>query len=107
MDELLKRVAAEHKELLQYRAIGTVEEFEIYKLGDCMNDCEHYGNCSNYIYSKGYNKAIDEYMNKLCNKCLDMKNECYQLECPFCDDGCDIVNIAEQMKAGVKNEDNC
>lgn len=47
------------------------------------------------------NKAIDEYMTALCDKCLDMKNECYQLECPFCDDGCDIVNIAEKMKGGV------
>lgn len=50
------------------------------------------------------NKAIDEYMNALCDKCMDMKNECYQLECPFCDDGCDIVNIAEQMKAGGNND---
>ena len=47
------------------------------------------------------NAAIDDYMNALCNKCLDMKNECYQLECPFCGDGCDIVNIAEQMKEGA------
>lgn len=47
------------------------------------------------------NKAIDEYMNALCDKCMDMKNECYQLECPFCDDGCDIVNIAEKMKGGA------
>lgn len=44
------------------------------------------------------NKSIDEYMNALCDKCLDIKNECYQLECPFCGDGCDIVNIAEKMK---------
>ena len=48
------------------------------------------------------NKVIDEYMNALCDKCMDMKNECYQLECPFCDNGCDIVNIAEQMKGGAK-----
>ena len=49
-------------------------------------------------------KAIDDYMNALCNKCLDMKNECYQLECPFCDDGCNIVNIAEQLKGGATDE---
>ena len=52
------------------------------------------------------NKAIDDYMNELCNKCLDIKNECYQLECPFCDDGCNIVNIAEQMKGGATDARN-
>lgn len=36
------------------------EELEQYKLGDCMNNCEHYDNCANYIYSKGYNKAIND-----------------------------------------------
>jgi hypothetical protein len=44
------------------------------------------------------NKAIDDYMIALCDKCMDMKNECYQLECPFCSDGCEVVNIAEQLK---------
>lgn len=44
------------------------------------------------------NKAIDEFMNKLCDHCMQQTNECYKLECPFCTDGCDIVNIAEQMK---------
>lgn len=52
------------------------------------------------------NKAIDDYMNKLCNHCLRQKNECYKLECPFCTDGCDIVNIAEQLKAGVSSGTN-
>lgn len=37
-----------------------VEKLKHYQLGNCMNDCEHYKNCSNYIYSKGYNKAIDD-----------------------------------------------
>ena len=50
------------------------------------------------------NKAIDDYMNKLCNHCMQQTNECYKLECPFCTDGCDIVNIAEQLKAGVLND---
>ena len=49
------------------------------------------------------NKAIDDYMNKLCNHCIQQTNECYKLECPFCTDGCDIVNIAEQLKAGGNN----
>ena len=47
-----------------------------------------------------YNKAIDDYMNKLCNHCMQQTNECYKLECPFCTDGCDIVSIAEKLKAG-------
>ena len=50
------------------------------------------------------NKAIDDYMNKLCNHCMQQTNECYKLECPFCTDGCDIVNIAEQLKVGVTND---
>ena len=47
------------------------------------------------------NKAIDDYMNKLCNHCMQQTNECYKLECPFCTDGCDIVGIAEKLKEGV------
>lgn len=54
-------------------------------------------------YADGYNKAIDEYVNRLCYHCIEQPNECWKLECPFCGDGCDIVNIAEQMKAGGKN----
>ena len=44
------------------------------------------------------NKAIDELANKLCEHCMQQTNECYKLECPFCTDGCDIINIVEQMK---------
>jgi hypothetical protein len=76
-------------------------DMEIYALGynqGTIDRAEELQKCREY----GYNKAIDEYMNALCDKCLDMKNECYQLECPFCGDGCDIVNIAEQMKGGGK-----
>jgi len=54
-------------DLGEYQLIGTVEEFKAYKLGDCMNDCEHYDNCSNYIYSKGYNKAIDDFAKRICD----------------------------------------
>lgn len=46
-------------------AIKALEEIQAYKNGDCMNECEHYDNCANYIYSKGYNKAIDEFAEKL------------------------------------------
>ena len=41
-----------------------IKALEYYQLGDCMNECEHYKNCSDYIYSKGYNKAIDDVMKK-------------------------------------------
>ena len=57
-------------------------------------------------FNKGYNKAIDDFMNKLCDHCMQQTNECYNLECPFCTDGCDIVNISEQLKAGISNENN-
>ena len=67
-------------------------------------------------YNKGYadgnlsvtseirNKAINDYMNKLCNHCMQQTNECYKLECPFCTDSCDIVGIAEQLKRGAEND---
>lgn len=42
--------------------------------------------------------AIDEYMNKLCDKCIQQPNECWNLECPFADDECQIIKIAEQLK---------
>lgn len=47
-----------------YDVDAMVKELNAYKLGECMNNCEHYDNCSNYIYSKGYNKAIDDVMAK-------------------------------------------
>ena len=48
-------------------------------------------------------KAIIDYMNKLCNHCMQQENKCDKSECPFCSDGCDIVKIAERLKAGGKN----
>ena len=47
------------------RLIENSEQLKHYQLGDCMNDCEHYDNCSNYIYSKGYNKAIDDFAERI------------------------------------------
>lgn len=43
-------------------------------------------------------EAIDEYMNRLCDKCIQTPNECWNLECPFADDECQIIKIAEQLK---------
>lgn len=53
----------EHDQIIKW-----LEELRHYQLGDCMNYCEHYDNCSNYIYSKGYKKAIDDFAEKLCNE---------------------------------------
>lgn len=46
----------------------------------------------------GRNKAIDEFAEKLCEHCMQQTNCCNTLECPFCRDGCDVVNIANEMK---------
>jgi uncharacterized protein YwgA len=49
-------------------------------------------------YNKGYSDGVAEYMRLLCEHCMQQKNECYNFECPFCTDGCDIINIAERMR---------
>ena len=54
------------------------------------------------MYKLGYVKAIDDLMNALCDHCMQQTNECYKLECPFCTDGCDIINISEQLKSKTK-----
>ena len=71
---------------------------------DCAGDRYIKAEEVKYLLKCERNKAIDDYMNKLCNHCMQQKNECYELECPFCTDGCDIVKIAEQLKAGEENE---
>ena len=43
-------------------------------------------------------KAIEHYMSNLLRFCMEQENDCNKTECPFCKDGCEIVNIAEQMK---------
>ena len=52
-----------------------IKALEYYQLGDCMNDCEHYENCSNYIYSKGYNKAIDDLTAELIKHISNVPNK--------------------------------
>lgn len=47
---------------------------------------------------QGRADAIEEYMNKLCDKCIQTPNECWNLECPFADDECQIVKIADELK---------
>ena len=105
------------KEIREYRELGTVEELQALKEKNVIQiatiklnkeDMQEIVDEKIKEFELDIieirNKAIDDYMNALCNKCLDMKNECYQLECPFCDDGCNIVNIAEQLKGGATDE---
>ena len=89
------------EELKEYRDYGTVEELKHYKLGDCMNDCEHYDNCSNYIYSKGYNKAIYDFAEMVCEKVesFTVKVEGIEVDILSLDYLTEFVfEIAEQLK---------
>ena len=92
-DEYIEELETENAE---YKSIGTVEELKAYKLGDCMNDCEHYDNCSNYIYSKGYNKAIDDFVTRIYNKLGCSEKDIYCIDI--------IEKILEQMKGGSTDE---
>ena len=82
--------------IVKQEGVGTLQK----------NTCKDYAECTQLKCdcSNVRNKAIDDFMNKLCDHCMQQTNECYNLECPFCTDGCDIVNISEQLKTGVKNE---
>ena len=59
---------------------------EYLKSGKCMNDCEHFDNCSDYIYSKGYKKAISDFKNVLLNwntqdeEYRNLSNVCNEIE---------------------------
>ena len=96
------KCAEEHEQLAEW-----LEELKFLKQwkSDIMDSfCKYDVNSFKELVTNARNKAIDDYMNKLCNHCMQQTNECYKLECPFCTDGCDIVNIAEQLKAGVSND---
>jgi hypothetical protein len=87
------------KEIREYRELGTVEELKAYKLGDCMNDCEHYDNCSNYIYLKGYNKAIDEFVYKISQEFMRNDEDGNLYIYLWIDE---FKKIAEKMKGGAE-----
>ena len=94
--------AEEHEQLAEW-----LEELKFLKQwkSDIMDSfCKYDVNSFEELIANARNKAIDDYMNKLCNHCMQQTNECYKLECPFCTDGCDIVNISEQLKAGITND---
>ena len=86
---------------------GELEDYKHIKQwkSDIMDSfCKYDVDSFEELVTNARNKAIDNYMNKLCDHCMQQTNECYKLECPFCTDGCDIVNIAEQLKAGITND---
>ena len=82
------------KYLREWESIGSMEEFKSYKNGYCMNDCEHYDNCANYIYSKGYNKAVDDFAEKIC----------VYGTYDYLGNVIDILEIAEKMKGDATDE---
>ena len=97
-----EQCAEEHEQLATW-----LEELKFIRQwkSDIMDEfCKYDVSSFEELVTNTRNKAIDDYMNKLCNHCMRQTNECYKLECPFCTDGCDIVNIAEQLKAGVLND---
>ena len=98
----IKKCAEEHDQLAEW-----LEELKFLRQwkSDIMDSfCKYDVSSFEELVANARNKAIDDYMNKLCNHCMQQTNECYKLECPFCTDGCDIVNISEQLKAGMTND---
>ena len=101
-NKILKFEVKQHEHLAEW-----LEDYKHIKQwkSDVMDGfCRYDASSFEELVANVRNKAIDNYMNKLCNHCMQQTNECYKLECPFCTDGCDIVNIAEQLKAGIAND---
>ena len=101
-NKILKFEVKQHEHLSEW-----LEDYKHIKQwkSDVMDGfCRYDASSFEELVANVWNKAIDNYMNKLCNHCMQQTNECYKLECPFCTDGCDIVNIAEQLKVGVTND---
>ena len=94
--------AEEHDQLATW--LEDYKHIKQWKSGVMDGFCRYDTSSFEELVTNTRNKAIDDYMNKLCNHCMQQTNECYKLECPFCTDGCDIVNIAEQLKAGITND---
>ena len=88
-NELNMRSSEEHEQLAEwleelkaYREIGTVEECKESVLDIEKAYNKGYADGSLSVTSEIRNKVIDDYMNKLCNHCMQQTNECYKLECP-------------------------
>lgn len=98
----IKKCAKEHDQLAEW--LEELKFLKQWKSGIMDSFCKYDASSFEELIANARNKAIDDYMNKLCNHCMQQTNECYKLECPFCTDGCDIVNISEQLKAGITND---
>lgn len=89
--------------LVEYYAIGTIEEFKAYKQGNCTNNCKHYDSAIEYVR----NKAIDEFAHQLKETLNQEFPSNYESTRPYfsLENARLIVDdVAEQMKAGGKNE---
>lgn len=110
LKHLKKYVDVINKLCSDYSAIGTIEEFKDLK----EKNNEHYSD-TDELDGYGYtctnktcverirNKAIDEFVKEICKKYTEeeSKGNCRQ----YCVNiKQDIADIAEQMKAGGKNE---
>lgn len=85
------------KEIQQYRAIGTIEELKALKENRFFN----FDSSVVRIDEKSYNKAIDEFLRKICEKYTEkerMGN--YKQYC--CNIKQELADIAEKLKGGVK-----
>ena len=56
--------AEEHEQLAEW-----LEELQLYKQGNCTNDCEHFDNGVKY----GYEKGVDDFAERLEKHCLYKK----------------------------------
>lgn len=101
-NKILKFEVKQHEQLAQW--LEDYKHIKQWKSDIMDNFCKYDVSSFEELVANARNKAIDDYMNKLCNHCMQQTNECYKLECPFCTDGCDIVNIAEQLKSTCNKE---
>ena len=89
----------------EYRAIGTVEEFKDLKEQNIELHCEFQSiNATMDLFEQEIRaKAIDEFLRKICEKYTEEESKGnYKQFCVNIKQ--EIADIAEQMKAGGKNE---
>ena len=83
-----KRCAEEHEQLAEW-----LEELKALRLDSCMIHMPE----RLHLVENGYNKALNDFVNVCEKQFTTMYGQRYV-------DMRDIVNIAEQLKAGEKNE---
>lgn len=99
IDALLKTIEEEHKELQQYRSIGTVEEFKTFKENE--RKCQDCAGCTNWKCDCANERAyaIDKFAEALHLKEFDNEYGTNIVLTPK-----DVDEIAEQMKAGTDDK---